>query len=601
MLRKINQDHAIIFVCAEDGCIKDLLFDAKGFFTDHALTTLEMFMTPESRLSYQKFIHDTIKNGQALRQDITLQHKEKAELFSFFSINNEGKILVLALQSPQYFFVIYEQFLEMFNEQSRALRESQLNFARYQAKFSRKINDQHLKDYMLLNNELTNMHRELSIKNSLLKMQEKRFRDLVIYSPDAQLVIDSDSRILFFNPAAEKMLKLTDNNAMGTIFTLDLSQEREVCLSAEESHIWTEVRATEITWDAVPAKLVSLRDITERKQVEFIKEDVQRIAQHDLITPLTPIISLPQLLADDDNLTTDQKQMLTMVSAAGNRILNMIRESLNFYKMELGTYVFTPEPVNLLVTFQDILFDLSNHLRSKAVRVVISINGNLIQPTDTFWVMAEPTLCYSLFSNLVLNSIEASPREGVVSISLDQDRLAHIRIHNFGVVPVHIQPKFFDKYVSSGKTHGTGLGTYSAKRIATTMGGTIQMESSEESGTILTVTFDATVGAKRPTEGIDAKLPMRCAEHETTSHDVNFKFTDPVREALVQLQYDVEQYAFTALEKSKKILTFFNANCEQSRILNTVVASLVDFDFKRAHEKMQALMNSGNDQSQEKT
>ena len=39
---------------------------------------------------------------------------------------------------------------------------------------------------------------------------------------------------------------------------------------------------------------------------------------------------------------------------------------------------------------------------------------------------------------------------------------------------------FFDKYVSHGKTKGTGLGTYSARLMAETMGGTLTMSTSDE-------------------------------------------------------------------------------------------------------------------------
>jgi two-component system sensor histidine kinase/response regulator len=48
---------------------------------------------------------------------------------------------------------------------------------------------------------------------------------------------------------------------------------------------------------------------------------------------------------------------------------------------------------------------------------------------------------------------------------------------------------FFEKYTTSGKKGGTGLGTYSAKLIAETQGGRISMDSSEEKGTTIKITF----------------------------------------------------------------------------------------------------------------
>jgi len=62
-----------------------------------------------------------------------------------------------------------------------------------------------------------------------------------------------------------------------------------------------------------------------------------------------------------------------------------------------------------------------------------------------------------------------------------------IRIHNQGAVPREIRDKFFDKYTTVGKSGGTGLGSYSAKLMAETQGGSIHLDTSEETGTTVTV------------------------------------------------------------------------------------------------------------------
>ena len=84
--------------------------------------------------------------------------------------------------------------------------------------------------------------------------------------------------------------------------------------------------------------------------------------------------------------------------------------------------------------------------------------------------------------------MEAVPRRGCVDILLDKtDRGAMISIRNEGVVPAEIVDHFFDKYATSGKSGGTGLGTYSAQLIAKMQNGIITMETSEEEGTMLKV------------------------------------------------------------------------------------------------------------------
>ena len=66
--------------------------------------------------------------------------------------------------------------------------------------------------------------------------------------------------------------------------------------------------------------------------------------------------------------------------------------------------------------------------------------------------------------------------------------MVSIRISNDGVVPHDIRDRFFEKFSTSGKPDGTGLGTFSARLIAITHGGTIAMETSDEqASTTLTV------------------------------------------------------------------------------------------------------------------
>jgi nitrogen-specific signal transduction histidine kinase len=57
-------------------------------------------------------------------------------------------------------------------------------------------------------------------------------------------------------------------------------------------------------------------------------------------------------------------------------------------------------------------------------------------------------------------------------------------------VPAQIRDSFFDKYATAGKTHGTGLGAYSAKLMATVQQGSITMSTNAQK-TCLTVRLPA--------------------------------------------------------------------------------------------------------------
>lgn len=219
-----------------------------------------------------------------------------------------------------------------------------------------------------------------------------------------------------------------------------------------------------------------------------LREDVDRITRHDLKTPLNAIINFPKLI-DKDNLTEKQVAQLKKISASGYKLLNMINLSLDLYKMEQGTYQFTPVPVNIIKVLEDIFQENRLFIKSRRIAFDIRLNKAEMAEGEAFELPGEELLLYSMLANLIKNALEASPRKTTIYIDMTDSPAPSIAIRNQGVVPADMRDNFFEKYATSGKKGGTGLGTYSAKLIMDTHGGTISMDSSGEGGTTLCVRF----------------------------------------------------------------------------------------------------------------
>ncbi len=225
-------------------------------------------------------------------------------------------------------------------------------------------------------------------------------------------------------------------------------------------------------------------DITERKNLEKLREDVDRLTRHDLKSPLNGILIFPQLILKADNLTTEQREMLGLIMDAGYQILKMINLSLDLYKMEIGNYRIRPRPLDLIPLLRKILTEFQNLIVTKMLSAHLRIEGQLVTGNESFVVMAEEMLSYSMLANLVKNAIEASPQGELILIDLSVAPKAHtVAITNQGVVPKEIRDTFFQKYITAGKKGGTGLGTYSSRLITETHGGAIHMETSDQTGT----------------------------------------------------------------------------------------------------------------------
>ncbi|MDM8550664.1 hybrid sensor histidine kinase/response regulator [Desulfobacterales bacterium HSG2] len=227
----------------------------------------------------------------------------------------------------------------------------------------------------------------------------------------------------------------------------------------------------------------------ELAEAARLREDVERMTRHDLKTPLNAIIGFPRIMMTDDNVSAKHLEYLKVIEKSGMMMLEMINLSLDMFRMERGVYQFQPVPVNVSQVIRRVINDTEPLVMAKKrLSVRILTNGKPSGSEEDFSVHGEELLCYSMLANLIKNAFEASPERERITIELaDEEEMSVIRIHNRGMVPEDIRDRFFDKYVTSGKKSGTGLGTYSARLIAETQGGSIHLDTSEEKGTTVTV------------------------------------------------------------------------------------------------------------------
>ena len=219
-----------------------------------------------------------------------------------------------------------------------------------------------------------------------------------------------------------------------------------------------------------------------------LREEIEQINRHDLKNPLMIMMNIPGLLKSQSNLTADQKKWLEMIEEAARRMLEMINRSIDLAKMERGTYALVPVAVDALSIARRIVAAFSHEAFDRTVRLELFLNGKSVNDSDAFTIRGEELLLYSMLANLVRNALEASP-PGSVLIDFKSGSCASISVHNQGTIPPEIRGRFFEKFATFGKKSGTGLGAYSARLAATTLGGSISFASSEQEGTTITVTL----------------------------------------------------------------------------------------------------------------
>ncbi|PKL51124.1 MAG: hybrid sensor histidine kinase/response regulator [Candidatus Riflebacteria bacterium HGW-Riflebacteria-2] len=216
-------------------------------------------------------------------------------------------------------------------------------------------------------------------------------------------------------------------------------------------------------------------------------EQIEQIARHDLKSPLTVFMGASDYMGHDKNLTADQLGFLKILHEAALKMLNMIDRSLDLFKMERGQYKVRPVSVDVVKLVHQACDELASLARANSVECLIVVNHDSSSYTGSYLIQSEENLLSAIVSNLVKNAIEASSAGEKVTITLFEQNPYLIEIRNQGVIPEEVRPRFFERYVTHGKKKGTGLGGYSARLAARTLGGDISFATSPETGTIITV------------------------------------------------------------------------------------------------------------------
>ncbi len=227
----------------------------------------------------------------------------------------------------------------------------------------------------------------------------------------------------------------------------------------------------------------------ELREAALLREDLDRILRHDLRGSLSNIIGYSELLTEEVSLDKTASEHAQTIVDAGYTMLSMVHSSFDLAKMERGVYELRPEPCDLVSTVRRVWREMGLEAERKNLRHHFTFAD---PGAEDAIALGERLLCHSLFHNLVKNAIEAAPPGSALEIHFGaEDHQLTARLRNEGAVPEAVRERFFDKFATSGKPEGTGLGTYSAKLMAETQGGGLRVDTSEPGHTTVIVTLPA--------------------------------------------------------------------------------------------------------------
>ena len=230
-----------------------------------------------------------------------------------------------------------------------------------------------------------------------------------------------------------------------------------------------------------------LRDITEQKKLDALRERLLGIVGHDLRSPLAAISMAAATLAARDSQTEQDARTVARISRSCDRMGRMIQQLMDFTRVRLrGGSVLDRERVDLCEVCQDLVAEQELTNRDRTFQL------NCSGSTAGQW---DRTKLGEVIGNLIGNAIQYGERDRPIRIAIDGSGPdVELTVHNQGdPIPPETLPYIFDPFRRArlhddqSHTNNLGLGLYITREIVTAHGGSIRVTSSVSEGTAFTV------------------------------------------------------------------------------------------------------------------
>jgi two-component system phosphate regulon sensor histidine kinase PhoR len=227
--------------------------------------------------------------------------------------------------------------------------------------------------------------------------------------------------------------------------------------------------------------------VGELRELNRMKGEFVAVVSHELRTPVTALIGYAKTLqhpefSDDPTM---RQEFLERMVRQGDRLLRLVENLLTASRIENRQL-----PVQIgHVLFEDLVREVVEGLGTEPDRIVLSV------PADLPVLHTDRQLLGRVIQNLLDNAMKYSPEGSPCELGArgEGERVTFwVRDHGIGIPPEEL-PRIFDRFyqVDSSSTRtfrGTGLGLSLVKDLLQHLGGSIEVESVVEEGSLFTVT-----------------------------------------------------------------------------------------------------------------
>ncbi len=364
--------------------------------------------------------------------------------------------------------------------------------------------DYHLRLVTIIANQATVAVRNAQLFNQMLR-QQQQLETILHTIPDYLLVLDESSKIVLVNDAAVELfsgeqtgsligqpvanylhldsvfssiLEVLENPVLdGQTWSFDVRSERQ------RRDFLVTVSAWEHPSGDTAGYIVIMRDITTMRDLNRFKDEMLKLASHDLRSPLALIVGYASLIALDEAEDLPTQPYLDAIMRATERMQGLLDDMLRVEQIRKS-----PLEMDQQIDFADLVGTAVEHMRPAAEQKRQALDTD-IWLEDAPAVTINPVLIREAMENLIGNALKYTPEGGHVTVrAFSQDAYLNFNVEDNGIgIPAEHLPRIFEtfyraKQSGSEGVEGRGLGLSLVKTIIERHQGEVWVESNQGKG-----------------------------------------------------------------------------------------------------------------------
>ncbi len=256
------------------------------------------------------------------------------------------------------------------------------------------------------------------------------------------------------------------------------------------------ITTIEIALSRYQAEVAIQLALAKEKELNQIKSRFVAVVSHEFRNPLNAILFSTELLERyDAEISPERKQgYLQRIQLSVRRMNQLLNDVLTIGETESGDLPFNPQSLDLLQFCKELVeeFQLS---RSPYCPIDLTYrNADFLDAENLSFPCLDENLLRHILTNILSNAIKYSPQGKKIEFNLTYNKETIVfQIQDYGIgIPMIDQSRLFDSFYRASNVKaipGTGLGLSIVKQCVDLHGGTIEVFSEVETGTIFTVTL----------------------------------------------------------------------------------------------------------------